>query len=207
MEITPETLQWREAYKLLVGSILPRPIAFVSTLAEDGIANAAPFSFFTAICADPMLICFSPMRRGMDGAKKDTLINIESTEQFVINIVSEGMAEQMNNCAIEFSPEIDEINETGLTKEPSKKVKVPRIKESLVHLECELYQVLHFGDQPGAGSLVIGKVIHVHVNDELYSNGRIQTEKLKPIGRMAGNTFTDPLVRTFDMERKTEAGK
>ncbi|MED1467803.1 flavin reductase family protein [Bacillus salipaludis] len=207
MEITPETLEWKEGYKLLVGSILPRPIAFVSTLAEDGTANAAPFSFFTAICASPMLVCFSPMRRGKDGAKKDTLVNIENTQQFVINIVSEGIASQMNDCAIEFSPEIDEINETGLTKEPSKKIKVPRIKESLVHLECELYQVLDFGDQPGAGSLVIGKVVHVHVADDLYNNGRIDSEKLKPLGRMAGNTFTDPLVGTFDMVRKTEAGK
>ncbi|MEH7075321.1 flavin reductase family protein [Neobacillus drentensis] len=203
MEISPKTLEWREAYKLLVGSILPRPIAFVSTIDGNGTANAAPFSFFTAICADPMLICFSPMRRGTDGAKKDTLVNIESTGQFVINIVSTSMAEQMNDCAIEFSPEIDEMVEAGLAKEPGMMVNVPRIKDSLVHLECELEQVLHFGDKPGAGSLVIGKVIHVHVNDELYDKGRIDPEKLKPIGRMAGNIFTDPLAKTFEMKRKT----
>jgi flavin reductase (DIM6/NTAB) family NADH-FMN oxidoreductase RutF len=203
MEISPKTLEWREAYKLLVGSILPRPIAFVSTLDGNGIANAAPFSFFTAICADPMLICFSPMRRGADGAKKDTLINIESTGQFVINIVSFDMAEQMNDCSIEYSPDIDEMAEVGLTKEPGIKVKVPRIKESHVHLECELEQVLHFGDQPGAGSLVIGKVVHVHVNDELFNKGRIDTAKLNPVGRMAGNIFTDPSAKTFEMKRKT----
>jgi len=203
MEISPETLEWREAYKLLVGSILPRPIAFVSTIDGKGTANAAPFSFFTAISADPMLICFSPMRRGTDGAKKDTLVNIECTGQFVINIVSNSMAEQMNDCAIEFSPDIDEIVEVGLTKEPGIKVNVPRIKESLVHLECELEEVLHFGDRPGAGSLVIGKVVHVHVNAELYDKGRIDSEHLKPIGRMAGNIFTDPLAKTFEMKRKT----
>ena len=203
MEISPETLEWREAYKLLVGSILPRPIAFVSTIDGKGTANAAPFSFFTAISADPMLICFSPMRRGTDGAKKDTLVNIECTGQFVINIVSNSMAEQMNDCAIEFSPDIDEIVEVGLTKEPGIKVNVPRIKESLVHLECELEEVLHFGDRPGAGSLVIGKVVHVHVNAELYDKGRIDSEQLKPIGRMAGNIFTDPLAKTFEMKRKT----
>jgi flavin reductase (DIM6/NTAB) family NADH-FMN oxidoreductase RutF len=89
MEIVPDTLEWRDAYKLLVGSILPRPIAFVTTIDDNGIANAAPFSFFTAICAEPMLICFSPMRRGSDGEKKDTLVNIENTKQFVVNIVSE----------------------------------------------------------------------------------------------------------------------
>ncbi|MFJ7725786.1 flavin reductase family protein [Neobacillus sp. NPDC097160] len=204
MEITPAALEWRDAYKLLVGSILPRPIAFVSTMDEKGTANAAPFSFFTAICADPMLICFSPMRRGTDGAKKDTLVNIESNGQFVINIVSESMAQQMNDCAIEFAPDIDEMDEAGLTKEASVCVRVPRIRESLVHLECELHQVLHFGNKPGAGSLVIGKVVHVHVKDELFDNGRIDTEKLQPIGRMAGNSFTDPLAKTFEMIRKTE---
>jgi len=118
MDIRPETLEWQDAYKLLVGSILPRPIAFVSTVSEEGIANAAPFSFFTAICAAPMLICFSPMRRGSDGAKKDTLQNIEETKNFVINIVSEELAAQMNDCAIEFDRDIDEFEKTGLTKLP-----------------------------------------------------------------------------------------
>jgi flavin reductase (DIM6/NTAB) family NADH-FMN oxidoreductase RutF len=202
MEVSPDTLEWRDAYKLLIGSILPRPIAFVSTIDENGIANAAPFSFFTAICADPMLICFSPMRRGSDGAKKDTLLNIEKTKQFVINIVSESMAKQMNDCAVEFAPEVDELEVTGLTKEPSRVVKVPRIKESLVHLECELYQVLDFGDQAGAGSLVIGKVLNFHVEDDLFHKGRVDTEKLQPIGRMAGNTYTNPLGNTFDIIRK-----
>lgn len=204
MEINPLSLEWRDAYKLLVGSILPRPIAFVSTASKDGIANAAPFSFFTAICADPMLICFSPMRRGTDGAKKDTLINIEETEEFVINIVSQDLAVQMNDCAPEYPAEVDEIEAAGLTKEKSAAVFPPRIKESLVHLECRLEQVLHFGDRPGAGSLVIGKVLHVHINDELYDKGRIDSQKLKPVGRMAGNTYTNPLADLFELIRKTE---
>ncbi|MEH7181208.1 flavin reductase family protein [Neobacillus vireti] len=202
MEVSPDTLEWRDAYKLLIGSILPRPIAFVSTIDENGIANAAPFSFFTAICADPMLICFSPMRRGSDGAKKDTLLNIEKTKQFVVNIVSENMAQQMNDCAVEFTPEVDEMEITGLTKEASRLIKTPRIKESLVHLECELYQVLDFGDKPGAGSLVIGKVLNIHITDDLFYNGRIDTVKLQPIGRMAGHTYTNPLGKTFDIIRK-----
>jgi flavin reductase (DIM6/NTAB) family NADH-FMN oxidoreductase RutF len=202
MEVSPDTLEWRDAYKLLIGSILPRPIAFVSSIDENGVANAAPFSFFTAICADPMLICFSPMRRGSDGAKKDTLVNIENTKQFVVNIVSESFAEQMNDCAVEFAPEVDELEAAGLTKEPSRIVNVPRIKESLIHLECELYQVLEFGDKPGAGSLVIGKVLNIHIEDELLQNGRINTAKLQPIGRMAGNTYTNPLGKTFDILRK-----
>lgn len=203
MDITPDTLQWKDAYKLLLGSILPRPIAFVTTIDGDGVANAAPFSFFTAICADPMLVCFSPMRRGTDGAKKDTLVNIEQTKQFVINIVSEEMGQKMNDCAIEYEPEIDEIEKTGLTKEPAVKVVAPRVKESLVHLECELHQILHFGENPGAGSLVIGRVVHVHMRDDLYEKGRINTNILNPIGRMAGNIYTNPLAKTFEIIRKT----
>lgn len=202
MEITTGNLEWREAYKLLVGSILPRPIAFVTTIDREGVVNAAPFSFFTAICADPLLICFSPMRRGSDGAKKDTLLNIEATKEFVINIVSEDFVEKMNICAGEFPAEIDEAEVSGLNKSASFKVKPPRIKESKVHLECTLYEALHFGEHAGAGSLVIGKVEHVHITDELYDNGRINTEKLNPIGRLAGHMYTKPMAETFELIRK-----
>lgn len=203
MEIKTDSLEWRDAYKLLQGSILPRPIAFVSSLDENGNANLAPFSFFTAISADPMMVCFSPMRRGKDGAKKDTLKNIEKTKQFVINIVGEEFVGQMNECATEFASEVDEFEASGLTKEKSAAVKAPRVKESQVHLECELDQVFHFGgDYAGAGSLVIGKVIHVHVNDDLYESGRINSEKLNPVGRLAGATYTLPLAKTFELQRK-----
>ncbi|MEH7347000.1 flavin reductase family protein [Bacillus sp. JJ1532] len=206
MEITPGNLEWREAYKLLVGSILPRPIAFVTTIDKQGIVNAAPFSFFTAICADPMLICFSPMRRGTDGAKKDTLTNIEARKEFVINIVSEDFVEKMNMCATDFPPEIDELDVAGLTKLNSHIVKPPRIGESKIHLECTLYEALHFGEQAGAGSLVIGKVEHVHVADELYDKGRINSERLEPIGRLAGQMYTKPLADTFELIRKINSG-
>ncbi|EDL65285.1 flavin reductase family protein [Bacillus sp. SG-1] len=202
MEMKPETLEWKDAYKMLVGSIVPRPIAFVSTVDDNGRANLAPFSFFTAISADPMLVCFSPMRRGTDGSKKDTLNNIESTKEFVINVVSEEFAEQMNNTAIEFEAGVDEFEETGLTKIPSVMVAPPAVKESKVQLECSLHQVLHFGEEAGAGSLVIGKVKYVRVDDELYYKGRIDTEKLKPVGRMAGQMYTKPMAETFEMVRK-----
>lgn len=203
MEIKPGNLEWKDAYKLLVGSILPRPIAFVTTIDDKGVVNAAPFSFFTAICADPMLICFSPMRRGTDGKKKDTLANIELTREFVVNIVSEEWIEKMNICAAEYPAELDELDISGLQKESSQVVNPPRVKESKVHLECSLNQVLHFGENAGAGSLVIGKVEHVHVAEELYENGRINTDKLKPVGRMAGQMYTKPLGEVFELVRKT----
>ncbi|MBT2660063.1 flavin reductase family protein [Bacillus sp. ISL-45] len=203
MEIKTEDLEWRDAYKLLQGSVLPRPIAFVSSRDENGSANLAPFSFFTVISANPMMVCFSPMRRGTDGAKKDTLKNIESTKEFVINIVSEEFVQQMNDCATEFASDVDEFVASGLNKVDSVAVRPSRVKESKVHLECILDQVLHFGgEEAGAGSLVIGKVVHVHVEDSLYENGRINSEKLNPVGRLAGATYTLPLAETFELQRK-----
>jgi len=203
LEIKTDQLEWRDAYKLLQGSVLPRPIAFVSSQDENGNANLAPFSFFTAISANPMMVCFSPMRRGTDGAKKDTLKNIESTKEFVINIVSEEFVQQMNDCATEFASDVDEFGASGLTKVDSVTVSPSRVKESKVHLECILDQVLHFGgEEAGAGSLVIGKVVHVHVEDDLYENGRINSEKLNPVGRLAGATYTLPLAKTFELQRK-----
>jgi len=203
LEIKTDQLEWRDAYKLLQGSVLPRPIAFVSSQDEDGNANLAPFSFFTVISSNPMMICFSPMRRGTDGAKKDTLKNIESTKEFVINIVSEEFVQQMNDCATEFASDVDEFEASGLTKVDSVAVRPSRVKESKVHLECILDQVLHFGgEEAGAGSLVIGKVVHVHVEDDLYENGRINSEKLNPVGRLAGATYTLPLAKTFELQRK-----
>ena len=203
MEIKTDNLEWRDAYKLLQGSVMPRPIAFVSSQDENGNANLAPFSFFTVISANPMMVCFSPMRRGTDGAKKDTLANIESTKEFVINIVSEEFVQQMNDCATEYASDVDEFKASGLNKIDSVAVKPSRVKESKVHLECVLDQVLHFGgEEAGAGSLVIGKVVHVHVADELYESGRINSEKLNPVGRLAGATYTLPLAKTFELQRK-----
>lgn len=202
MEIRPDTLPWQDAYKLLIGSVLPRPIAFVSTKNTEGVANVAPFSFFTAICADPMLVCFAPMIRGTDGQKKDTLKNIESTKEFIINIVSEEICEKVNDAASDFAFGVDEFDMVGLTKVEGTTVNVPRVKESLVGLECELFEILHFGENKGAGSLVIGKVVNVHVHDDLYENGKINTEKLNPVGRMAGHFYTKAITDTFAIERK-----
>jgi flavin reductase (DIM6/NTAB) family NADH-FMN oxidoreductase RutF len=186
----------------MIGSIVPRPIAFVSTIDQNGLANLAPFSFFTAICPEPMTICFAPMRRGTDGAIKDTLSNIMQTSEFVINIVGENLAILMNDCSIEFKPEVDEFDVVGLTKLSSHIVKPPRVAECSVSLECVLDQILEFGHGSGGGSLVIGRVVLIHVDDHLYQNGKIDNEKLRPIGRMAGSVYTRASRDTFVLERK-----
>jgi flavin reductase (DIM6/NTAB) family NADH-FMN oxidoreductase RutF len=203
MKVQPNTLAWKEAYKLLIGSVLPRPIAFVSTINKVGEVNLAPFSFFTGICADPMMVCFAPMRKTGEGDKKDTLLNIEESGEFVINIVGEKIAEQMNECATPFPKGTDEFLESGLTKANSEMVGPPRVEESDVQLECVLDQIVEFGDHEGSGSLVIGKVVMVHVRDALYRDGKIDTAMLQPVGRLAGQEYTRAVADTFTLIRKT----
>lgn len=137
LTIDPGATSARDVYKLMVGAIVPRPIAFVSSLSAEGVPNLAPFSFFTAISANPPVICFSPMVRGSDGSTKDTLQNVRATREFVVNIVSESFARKMNICSTEFPPEVDEFLASGLTAVPSCIVKPARVKESLVNMKCQ----------------------------------------------------------------------
>lgn len=203
MQIDPKQQTFKDNYKLMIGSILPRPIAFVSTISPEGVHNLAPFSFFTGITSDPPTICFSPTRRGADGMPKDTLLNIKANGEFVINIVNEDIAEQMNECATEFPPEIDEFEMTGLTPSPASVVAPPLIKESPISFECKKMQILEIGKpRAGGGFLVIGEIVMFHVADELLGHGRIDTGKLKPIGRLAGAEYTR-LGERFTLQRKT----
>lgn len=202
MEIVPESLAWRDSYKLLVGAIVPRPIAFVSTESKAGIRNLAAFSFFNGVCPRPFIISFAPMLRGSDGQKKDTLRNIEETGQFVVNVVTEDIVQAMNETAPEFPPDVDEFVVSGLTAIPSVSVKPPRVKESPIQMECELYQTIQFGDEPGAGFLVLGKVLRMHIQDDLYFDGKIDGYKLKPVARMAGDEYAKATDR-FHLKRPT----
>src|SRR4051812_31526349 len=144
-------------YGYMVGSIVPRPIAFVSTVNRDGRRNLAPFSFFTVASVDPPVVCFSPLIRG-DGEKKDTLRNIEETGEFVLNIVSEHFVEGLNKAAAEVDADVDEFVLGGLTPVPSDIVKPPRVAEAKVHFECKLREIVRFGDKLFAGNLVLGDI-------------------------------------------------
>ena len=200
MIINPPEHDYRDIYKLMVGVIVPRPIAFVSTLSSDGILNLAPFSFFTGISANPPVICFSPMIRGADGSRKDTLRNVEAVKEFVVNVVSEEFAEKMNICAVEFPPEVDEFEMSGLTPIPSDLVKPPRVKESHISMECRLVQIVEVSSKPLGGSLVLGEVMRFHLDDALFENYKIDPDKLHAIGRMGGPTYTRT-TGLFDMVR------
>ena len=187
----------------MVGVIVPRPIAFVSTLCAAGVRNLAPFSFFTGISANPAVICFSPMIRGSDGQKKDTLRNIEETGEFVVNVVSEDFAGRRTICSAEFPPDVDEFKESGLTPVPSDLVRPPRVGESLISMECRLFQVIHVSRKPLGGSIVLGEVLRFHVEDALFDEYRIDADRLRAIGRMGGPNYARTTDR-FNMPRPNE---
>ncbi len=195
--IDPAVTPQRDVYKLLIGSIVPRPIAFVSTISEEGLHNLAPFSFFNAICGEPPTIGFSTSFRE---PRKDTYINIKATGEFVVNIVSEEIAEKMNLTSGEYPHGTDEFAISGLTPVPSDVVRAPRVKESRVNMECKLMQILDVSTKPGGGSLIIGEVVRFHVDDALVDNFRIDADRLRAIGRMGGNDYARTRDR-FEMVR------
>jgi flavin reductase (DIM6/NTAB) family NADH-FMN oxidoreductase RutF len=185
MELDPETLAPRDRYALLISSIMPRPIAWVSTISPDGKTNLAPFSFFTGISADPMSVVFAPVN-DRNGREKDTLINARATRQFVMNLANEDNAEKMNATSDNFPYGVSEFEQVGLTPVPSVKVKPPRVKESPLSMECEVLQIVDVSTGPLGGHLVIGKVVHYRCDDAVWNGGRPRHQDLKTIGRMEG---------------------
>jgi flavin reductase (DIM6/NTAB) family NADH-FMN oxidoreductase RutF len=198
--IDPETLSVKENYKFLTGSIIPRPIAFVSTLSKEGVLNAAPFSYFNALTSNPPLIAISIGRK--DGVQKDTSRNAETLGEFVVHIPDETYIEAVNITAANLGPDESEVDLAKLTAVDSVKVKVPGIAESRIRMECVVEQILPLGgtaDKP-ATDLLIGKVVHYHIADELYNEGKIDAEKLRPVGRLAGTNYVK-LGKTFSLDR------
>ena len=197
----PAEHPFSETHKLMIGSIVPRPIALVSTTSNNGINNLAPFSYFNGVCSKPPTIMFAPARRGWDGKEKDTLINIRNTKEFSINIVSEDIGEKMVKCSTDYKKEVDEYSKSGLSPIPSKKIKPPIVSESKISLECILNQIVQIGkDDAGSGFIVIGTIVLFHIDDEVYDNGRIILDKLQPLGRVAGNGYVRS-TNTFDIIR------
>lgn len=202
MEITPSALPWKSLYKLMIGSIVPRAIGWVSTVDEAGEPNLAPFSFFTAAGANPPHVLFCPMVRDTDGQTKDTLRNIHATGEFVINIVTEVLGPAMNISSTEFPAAVNEFAAAGLTPVPSQVVRPPRVGESPIHFECRLTHVIDLGHEPGAASVVIGRVVHLHVEDGLLVGGdKIDIAALQPIGRLAGNDYCRVAPAMFQLVR------
>ncbi len=190
-----------EIYKLLIGAIVPRPIAFVSTVSAEGVGNLAPFSFFNAVSSYPPCLMISIARKST-GEKKDTLKNIEETGTFVVNCVSEWMVEPMNQASADYPYGVDEMAQVGLTAIPSVKVKASRVKEAAIQMECEVYRILEIGDGLSVGSttLVVGRILLMHVAEAVYDQGKIRIDALKPIARLAGSSYSK-LGEVFDLAR------
>lgn len=193
MDLDPKDLKPRERYGLLIGAILPRPIAWVSTVSPQGAANLAPFSFFTGITAEPMSVCFAPANT-REGRAKDTLVNIRANGQFVLNLATESNVEKMNHTSADYPYGTSEFEKAGLTPVPSLKVKPPRVKESPLHMECELIQVVTVSEGSLGGNLVIGRVVLFHAEDSVWNGGRLRHQDLKAVGRMEGAWY----ARTSD---------
>lgn len=198
MEINIAQIGRQDKYKLLIGGVVPRPIAWVTSVSTEGVVNAAPFSYFNVACIDPMMISVS-IGRKPGSVMKDTSRNIEATGDFVVNMVDIHNVEAVNRTSADFPPELSEVEQVGLTMLPSIAVKAPRLAESRIHFECRLHQIVTLGD-PAAFDLVIGEVVHVQVDDELYYEGKIDITKFAPVSRLAGNTY-GTLGELFDHPR------
>lgn len=192
MQFNPEKMAPRDVYKLLTGLVVPRPIALVTTLSASGVVNAAPFSFFNVVGSDPPLVVFAP---GVYSPHSHD--NIRANGEFVVNLVSEDFAHNMNVCAVDFPDGISELDAAGLTTEPSARIAVPRIAQSPASLECREHTTLSIG----RNRLVIGEVVFLHVRDEIVDeNLHISNEKLALIGRLAGGGYTRT-QDTFEIPR------
>ena len=198
LSLNPADCENRDVYKLMTGIIVPRPVALVSTVDRNGAANLAPFSFFTGVGSNPPTVLFCPVVRtrsaGHDDHRKDTLRNVEETGEFVVNIVSEAIADAANATAAEVPPEVDEFVLSGLTPLASEVVRPARVAESPAQMECRLLQVIYTSHEPGAGVIVLGEVVRFHVRANLVDNFRVDPTGLDAVGRMGGNTW----VRTQD---------
>lgn len=194
MQIDPAAKRTRELYSLLVGLITPRPIAWVSTVSSSGVTNLAPYSFFNGVGARPPLVVFCPANR-RDGSPKDTLANIQQNGQFVVNVVTDELAEVMNQTSAEYEPNVDEFEMTATAKAESIRVKPPRVAAAAAAFECELHQATQFGSGPGGANLVVGRIVWMHVADALFDEqGTFRGSQLCTIGRLGGTDY----VRTSD---------
>ncbi|MHB8481936.1 MAG: flavin reductase family protein [Nitrospiria bacterium] len=193
MRFDPHQQSTVENYIFMLHAIVPRPIAFISTVGESGVFNLSPFSFFNGVCAKPPVLSVSIAWE--NGEKKDTLANIEYSKQFVVNVVTESMGSAMNASSASFPPEVSEFQQVGLTPVPAALVSAPLVKESPINIECALYRLIEVGAPPQGATLVLGEIIQYHIRDEILINGKIDFKKLCAIGRMGGENYT----RTIDL--------
>ncbi|MCF7687530.1 MAG: flavin reductase family protein [Cephaloticoccus sp.] len=190
----------RDAYLWMISTIMPRPIAWVSTISVDGRTNLAPYSFFQGVCANPPTLMFVPVNN-RQGEKKDTIRNIEAVPEFVVNLVSHDLGLQMSQTAALLPHGDSEFEKFGIASTPATTVRPPRVAAAPVSFECSLDRIVHFGAGPLAANVVFGRILTVHVADAMLSpDGKPDPIKLDLIGRMGGEEYTTTRD-LFTMER------
>ena len=194
MELDPDQLNTRTMYEWMIHSILPRPIAWVSTVSASGIANLAPFSFFQGVCARPPTLMFCPVNH-RDGSPKDTLRNIEATGEFVVNTVSAADAEAMNATSAMLGFEESEFERFGIAAAPSVVIRPPRVANASVAFECRLDRIIRVSEGPAGGNMVLGRIVRMYVADTVIgAGGYPDPDRLDLVGRMGGTDY----LRTRD---------
>jgi flavin reductase (DIM6/NTAB) family NADH-FMN oxidoreductase RutF len=199
LSFNPDNNTERENYKFLIGSIIPRPIAFVTTISKEGVLNGAPFSYFNIVSSNPPMISLSIQRSA--GRQKDTARNIIESKEFVVHIVDEQNVEKVNITAANLPPDQSEIELAKLTPVESVKISVPGVKEAKIRMECSLEHSLELGgaDSPGC-DFIIGKVVQFHIDNGIYENGRINPRGLAAVSRLAGTNYAK-IGEIFSIER------
>jgi flavin reductase (DIM6/NTAB) family NADH-FMN oxidoreductase RutF len=199
MYVDPATLSNKEMYKFLIGGVAPRPIAWAGTRSKDGINNLAPFSFYNAFSSTPPIVGFSPIPR-LDGRRKDTLQNVIDSKCFTLSCVSYKLVQQMSKSSALLEPEEDEFDYAGLEPVEATTINAPYVKDAMLVFECELNQIVSFGDQEGSGNLILGQIKYIKIDDDIYNDGYVNFEKLDPVGRLAGNWYAT-IRDKFELQR------
>lgn len=203
MELDPEMLDEASRYNFMMSTILPRPIAWVSTVDAQGRPNLAPYAYFMGVCCVPMTVLFCPVVPPAPKRKKDTLLNVEAVPEFVVNVASLSCIEAVNLSAAPLPPGESEFALTGMTPVASSRVRPPRVQEAAVAYECQVRDIIEISAAPGGGWVVLGTVVAVHVDDALLDpvTHHVDLQALRPVGRLGGGSFVNAASDTFTLTR------
>ncbi len=206
MLLDPQELSEQQIYNFMMSTILPRPIAWISTVDRDGRMNLAPFAYFMGVCCVPMTVLFCPVVGAAPRLKKDTLLNIEEVPEFVVNVASSSNIERVNLTAAPLPRGASEFELAGVTPVPSTRVRPPRVREASISYECAVRDIIEISGAPGGGSVVIGTVLAVHVDEQMLDpqSFQVNLQKLAPIGRLGGGDFVHAASDTFTLKRYRE---
>ncbi len=206
-QFNPKNFDIRTNYHLMISGISPRPIAFVSSISLEKDVNLAPYSFFNGFGANPPIVGFSPALSGRTGKPKDTLLNIQDTKEFTISIANSKMVGQVSLSSCEYKRNVDEFTKTGLTKENSTFVKPPFVKESPFSMECKLYDIIHLGNKPASGNLILGEIVNFHISKDIIDEKNIvDPHKLDAISRLGGAWYSKSKEGLFEYKKPRHIG-